>query len=157
MKNLMGNYYNYILISAIISWCSAQILKTIINFIATSKFNAERLLGAGGMPSAHSAVVCAATVAVFRKTSMSSTEFAIIFIMALIVMYDAMGVRRSAGFHAKELNKIKRLFISNNLKQETISENENETKELTESLGHTPFEVLGGALLGILIAIIVPV
>lgn len=156
MKSFISNNYNYILFSGIIAWFSAQTLKTIINFIITRKFNAERLIGAGGMPSSHSALVCSATVASSRQLGLASPEFAMFFIISIIVMYDAMGVRRAAGLHAKEINKMNRLIEENAEIFEDDSEIENKSKELKEFLGHTPFQVLGGALLGILIALMVP-
>lgn len=151
--------YNYVLTAAVISWCSAQIIKTLLNFIQTKKFHAERLFGAGGMPSSHSALVCSATIAMSRECGVGSPEFAIMFIMAMIVMYDAMGVRRSAGLHAREINRINRIFAVKGIKlndESDKSANEQKKKELKEYLGHTPFEVLGGALLGILISMLTP-
>lgn len=151
--------YNYVLTAAVISWCTAQIIKTILNFIQTKKFNAERLFGAGGMPSSHSALVCSATIAMCRECGVGSPEFAIMFIVAMIVMYDAMGVRRSAGLHAREINRINRIFAVKGIKTSDESDkpdSEKKKKELKEYLGHTPFEVLGGALLGILISMLIP-
>lgn len=150
--------YNYVLAVAVISWCAAQIIKTILHLIQTKSFNPERLFGAGGMPSSHSALVCSATIAMCRKCGFDSSEFALSFILAMIVMYDAMGVRRSAGLHARELNRINRLFALKGIKpsDETNGQKEKKKKELKEYLGHTPFEVLGGALLGILIAMLMP-
>lgn len=150
--------YNYVLAVAVISWCAAQIIKTFIHLIQTKSFNPERLFGAGGMPSSHSALVCSATIAICRKCGFDSSEFALSFILAMIVMYDAMGVRRSAGLHARELNRINRLFAMKGIKpyDEVSGQKEKKKKELKEYLGHTPFEVLGGALLGILIAMIMP-
>lgn len=142
LKDLLNNY---VLIVAVISWFTAQALKTIINFIITKEFKLERMFGAGGMPSAHSASVCGLATAVARKVSVSSVEFGIVFLMAVIVMYDATGVRRAAGKNAKAIN--------------TIMQKDNELKNkvmLKESLGHTPLEVVAGALLGILIAMIIP-
>lgn len=142
---------NYILSVALLSWLCAQICKTLINYLMNGKFEAERLYGAGGMPSSHSALVCSLFIATAKKTGISSTEFAFAFVLAAIVMYDAMGVRRSAGEHAKLLNK---------LLDEWMPEDEStpmQMKRLKEKLGHTPFEVLSGALLGILIAILIPV
>mgnify|MGYP000844145885 FL=1 len=143
--------YNYVLVSAVASWCGAQIIKTFIHLIKYRTFDPERLFGAGGMPSSHSALVCAATISVARKVGYDSTEFAIVFLFAVVVMYDAMGVRRAAGLHAKEINKMNKYF--ENQDPNYLDPN---YKELKEYLGHTPFEVLGGALLGILIALIVP-
>lgn len=151
--------YNYALFSALLSWCAAQVIKTLINFLQTRKFNPERLFGAGGMPSSHSALVCSATIAVCRECGFDSPEFAMMFIIAMVVMYDAMGVRRSAGLHAREINRINRIFAVKGIKlNEDASEQkpEKKKKELKEYLGHTPFEVLGGALLGILIAMAMP-
>ena len=144
--------YNYVLVVAVLSWVLVQIIKTTIHVIKHKSFNPERLLGAGGMPSSHSALVCSATIAVVRKVGVGSPEFAIMFIFALVVMYDAMGVRRAAGLHAKEINKMNKYLESEQNYENTNDKN----KELKEYLGHTPFEVLGGALLGILIALIVP-
>ncbi|MBO1678287.1 divergent PAP2 family protein [Bittarella massiliensis (ex Durand et al. 2017)] len=145
---------NYCLNVALISWLSAQVLKTIFTFIATKKLNLERMVGAGGMPSAHSALVCSLTVAIARTVGVSSPEFALAFLMACVVMYDAMGVRRSAGEQAKVLNKI---IFTWEKSQDAPDEDEDEMfkKDLKESLGHTPLEVLGGALLGILVAMLV--
>lgn len=150
--------HNYVLTVAVVSWCAAQIIKTFIHFIQTKSFNPERLFGAGGMPSSHSALVCSATIALCRKCGFDSSEFAIMFILAMIVMYDAMGVRRSAGLHAREINRINRIFAVKEIKtiDESNSKKPVKKKELKEYLGHTPFEVLGGALLGILVAMIVP-
>ena len=153
--------YNYVLTAAVISWCAAQVIKTILNFIQTKQFHAERLFGAGGMPSSHSALVCSATIAMCRECGVGSPEFAIMFIVAMIVMYDAMGVRRSAGLHAREINRINRLFAVKDIKANDESDKpalarDKKKKELKEYLGHTPFEVLGGALLGILISMLVP-
>lgn len=149
--------YNYVLTAAVISWCAAQIIKTLLHFIQTKTFCPERLVGAGGMPSSHSALVCSATVAMCRKCGTGSPEFALMFILAVIVMYDAMGVRRSAGLHAREINRINRIFAGINKNEDnTGQKKDSDKKELKEYLGHTPFEVLGGALLGILIAMLTP-
>ena len=106
------------------------------------------------MPSAHSALVCSLTVAIARTVGVSSPEFALAFLVACVVMYDAMGVRRSAGEQAKVLNKI---IFTWEKSQDAPDEDEDDMfkKDLKESLGHTPLEVLGGALLGILVAMLV--
>ncbi len=144
MKDFIRESYNYIIVSAVISWAVAQILKAVINSIKLRTFNAERLIGPGGMPSAHSAFVSSAAIAVMKAEGLSSTEFAISFVIAIVVMYDAMSVRRHAGYHAREINLLK--------EKNKISE----SKKLKEVLGHTPLEVTCGALLGILIAFLVP-
>ena len=149
--------YNYVLTAAVISWCAAQIIKTLLHFIQTKTFCPERLVGAGGMPSSHSALVCSATIAMCRTCGTGPPELALMFILAVIVMYDAMGVRRSAGLHAREINRINRIFAGINKNEDnTGQKKDSDKKELKEYLGHTPFEVLGGALLGILIAMLTP-
>lgn len=148
----MKLFYNYVLNVTIIAWASAQVLKTIFTYITTNKIKLERLVGAGGMPSAHSAMVCSLAIAVQRKCGFSSVEFAITFVLALIVMYDATGVRRAAGEHAKRINKLMGHLATQSSEEETIKD-----EQLKEFLGHTPIEVLGGALLGIIIAMIIPV
>lgn len=162
LQNICGNY---VLCVALIAWATAQVLKTILNFVVTKKFRVERLVGAGGMPSSHTALVCSMTVAVSKLTGMNSPEFAIAFIIAAVVMYDAMGVRRAAGEQAKVLNKIvfqwgdvvKKDSPEKESSKKADSSEELAKKELKEFLGHTPLEVLGGALLGILIAMFFPV
>ena len=97
---------NYILSVALLSWLAAQVAKTLINYFLSGKFDAERLWGAGGMPSAHSALVCSAFLAAAKREGVNSPIFAFAFILAAIVMYDAMGVRRETGEQAKVLNKM---------------------------------------------------
>lgn len=158
MQRLLELSYNYVLFVAVLSWCSAQVIKTIIHLVKNKKFSVERLTGAGGMPSGHSAMVCSLTIAMSRTAGAASPEFALAFILALVVMYDAMGVRRAAGQHAKEINKMRRQIDELEELEDLDEADENEEpKALKEYLGHTPLEVLAGALLGILIAMIVPV
>lgn len=156
--------FNVMLIAAIIGWISAQIIKTIIHVIETKKFDPERILGAGGMPSSHSATVCALSVTASKVCGVNSPEFALAMILALVVMYDACGVRRAAGLHAREINRLRKIVeklddeIVERLDEEIDLEmNEEENKaprDLKEFLGHTPFQVLCGALLGIIIGMI---
>ncbi|NCC06890.1 MAG: divergent PAP2 family protein [Clostridia bacterium] len=148
---------NYILTVSLLSWLAAQVLKTIINLILSGKLDMERLYGAGGMPSAHSALVCSMFMATAKSQGVNSPMFAITFVLAAIVMYDAMGVRHETGEQAKILN----IIMHDWMREEDDIENEAQTslnsmKRLKEKVGHTPFEVLSGALLGILIAIIMP-
>lgn len=154
--------YNYILVTSVLGWCIAQFIKTMINLFKYKKFSFERLFGAGGWPSAHSAMVCSAATAVFRVEGGQSTIFAVTCIFTLITMYDAMGVRRAAGQHAKEINRINRLiedlpniFSSGSIEDIAQSVNQHFTV-MKELLGHTPFEVASGALLGIALAFIMP-
>ena len=102
-NELLGNQ---ILISAVLGWTVAQFLKTVIDMVINKSFNPERVFGSGGMPSSHSATVCALTTASGMKYGVGSFEFAISFVLAMIVMYDAMGVRRETGKQAKLLNSV---------------------------------------------------
>ncbi len=156
---------NVILVIAVISWVLAQVIKTVLDLIKTKKFSAERLTGAGGMPSAHSATVCSLAIATCRVSGLCSAEFALSMVLAMVVMYDATGVRRAAGLHAKEINRLRR--VVNELDEEfmdrfddkidDISDRGEDIKDLKEYLGHTPLEVLCGALLGILVAMAFPI
>lgn len=140
-------FSNSIFLSAALGWFIAQILKTIIHMCFTKEFVAERLVGSGGMPSSHSATVCALATATYFKFSADSFEFAIAAILAIIVMYDARGVRRETGIQARLLNEILNIF-------KDMGRSELSTYDkLKEFVGHTPLQVFAGAVLGILIAI----
>ena len=139
---------NYIFLASALSWASAQILKTIIDYFITKDFTAERLVGAGGMPSAHSAFVSALAVSTARFCGLNSPEFALAFGLACVVIYDAMGVRRAAGEQAKVINMLTDELFKNYNKEGKV------VKQLKELLGHTPLEVLAGCILGITIAML---
>ena len=144
----MGTIFNNaVFLSAAAGWLVAQVLKTLIHMLFTKKFSAERLIGSGGMPSSHSATVCALATAACIQFGADSCEFAISLILALIVMYDAMGVRRETGIQAKLINEMIEIFAD--MGREELSADE----KLKEFVGHTPLQVLVGAILGILIAI----
>lgn len=134
--------HNEVLMSAALSWALAQIVKTFIHLFLTKKFVAERLIGSGGMPSCHSAAVCALVTSLVINEGVGSYFVAIAGLLAIVVMYDATGVRRETGNQAKVLNEFIELFQKNG------SEISNSEK-LKEFVGHTPFQVLIGALLGI--------
>lgn len=136
---------NRIFMASVSGWLVAQILKTIIHMWFNRKFVAERLVGSGGMPSSHSATVCALATAAGLEYGGGSFQFAMAAIFAIVVMYDAMGVRRETGIQAKVLNEMMELFT--NMGKEMSVED-----KLKEFVGHTPLQVLMGALLGILIA-----
>ena len=98
----MGSYWsvitgNYIINVGVTSWFCAQIIKTVLTLIRYREFRAERLFGAGGMPSSHSALVCSITVAMAKLVGFDSPLFGLTFVFSMVVMYDAMGVRRAAG------------------------------------------------------------
>lgn len=139
---------NHIFLTAALGWLVAQLLKTVIYMILSKEFRAERLVGSGGMPSSHSATVCALTVAACYEYGPGSFEFAISLLFAIVVMHDAMGVRRETGIQARLLNDIIRVF--EDMGQSRISVHD----KLKEFVGHTPLQVLAGAILGILVAVL---
>lgn len=140
--------HNQIFVSAALGWMIAQILKTIIHMILNKKFVAERMVGSGGMPSSHSATVCGLATAAGMKYGGGSFEFAVCMMLAIIVMYDAMGVRRETGKQGKVLNEMMEVFT--NMGKQISAE-----ERLKEFVGHTPLQVLMGALLGIVIAVVI--
>ena len=131
---------NQVLVSASLGWLIAQILKTLIDLWYNRSFQAERLWGSGGMPSSHSSTVCAFAMSAALKYGVGSFQFAIGFIFAVVVMYDAMGVRRETGKQAK--------FFK-------FQDMEDFQDKLKEFVGHTPLQVLMGAILGIIIALVI--
>ncbi len=163
---------NYVINAGFTAWFLAQLLKTLLTYMATKKLQLERMVGAGGMPSSHSSLVCALTIAMAKSVGLSSPIFALTLAFAAIVMYDAMGVRRAAGEQARVLNKMRfdfkdlakdlgNLFnsIAADMDEDDThsSQKDQDDKALKEFIGHTPLEVLGGALLGILVATLMPV
>ena len=149
MNFLIDLVNNRIFLSAACGWVVAQLLKTLIHMWFNRKFVAERLIGSGGMPSSHSATVCALATSAGMEYGASSFEFAIAAIFAIVVMYDAMGVRRETGIQAKILNDMLKIF--EDMGRSEISAHD----KLKEFVGHTPLQVLMGALLGILIAVLI--
>ncbi|MPN00058.1 hypothetical protein SDC9_147252 [bioreactor metagenome] len=144
MELINGLTRNYIISTAIVAWIAAQFLKLVCEYFTTKKIDIGRFLtGAGGMPSSHAAVVTSVCVQTFKVCGQSSPEFAIAVVLAVIVMYDASGVRRAAGEQAKVLNTIIEKWQDPVLLE----------KQLEEFLGHSPFQVFAGAILGILIGI----
>lgn len=139
---------NQIFINAVIGWFCAQVLKTITHLVVYRRLVWERLIGDGGMPSAHSATVCALATTIFINVGPSSTEFAIAAILAIIVMHDACSVRLEAGKHAQILNEM--ISIFQNMSDTSLTTEE----KLKEFVGHTKLQVFMGALLGIVIAIL---
>lgn len=150
----------------LISFISAQIIKTVLFAIKQKTFNPERITGAGGMPSSHSALVVSVALYLLRLPDIgfSSPIFAMAMLILGIVIYDALSVRYNAGLHGKELNRLRRVIdemddeiskLSGEDRDEKIEEM-SDRKEFKEFLGHKPIEVLAGALLGILIAMLFP-
>lgn len=136
--------HNQALWTAILAWFLAQLLKVIFVLITEKRFDFHRFIGSGGMPSSHSAFVTSLAVIIGFDFGFDSSLFAVCVILALVVMYDAAGVRRAAGKQASILNQI-------------VEHWDDETPEiqgerLKELLGHTPFEVIAGSVLGIAVA-----
>ncbi|MFR2788407.1 MAG: divergent PAP2 family protein [Clostridia bacterium] len=126
-------------------WFGIQLFKLIYDLVTTKKFNFKRIMGAGGMPSSHSAVVAGIATLIGKYEGVDSPIFALSFIVAFVVMYDACGVRRAAGKQAKLLNK---LIETPGLTGVQVSE------KLVEVLGHTPVQVIVGAFIGVGVGLI---
>lgn len=135
---------NEVLQAALLAWLVAQVAKTLLYWRQEGRFSLERFVGSGGMPSSHSALVVALLTGVGLHEGWSSTITAVTLVFTVIVMYDAAGVRRAAGKQARVLNKIVNELAANKPLRE---------ERLKELLGHTPFEVIVGAMLGVAIAI----
>ena len=146
MNNYQKIFTNKYLLAPLRLWFCIQSFKVLQELITTKKFNFKRIIGAGGMPSSHSAIsMCIATM-IGKSEGFDSSIFALALIFSLVVMYDAAGVRRAAGKQAKLLNKI---IETPGLSNVQVQE------KLVEVLGHTPIQVFVGAILGIAVGIIV--
>ena len=137
---------------SVLSWAAAQTIKTLIDAVKHTQFDRRRLSGAGGMPSSHSAVVCSVLLTAYYMYGFNSPIFALSFVLALIVMYDATGVRWAAGLHARAINHIVKYLEEDS--PEGRQDLEQLIPRLNESLGHRMREVVCGAGLGLLIAVI---
>lgn len=132
---------NLILNLAIIAWAMAQILKLIITRVTDGYWDWKNILSSGGMPSSHSAAVCACAASVGYLYGLSTPLFAIAAVMAVVVMYDAANVRRETGKQARILNYMMEHW--DQMRPEELFD-----KTLKELVGHTPLQVLMGSLLG---------
>ena len=143
---MMGIIYEYrYLIVPFATWFFIQLFKLIYDLVTTKKFNFKRILGAGGMPSSHSAVVVALCTMIGKNYGINSAIFGLSVVFAFVVMYDAAGVRRAAGKQAKLLNKIVQTPGLSNVEV---------TEKLQEVLGHTPTQVFVGAFIGLIVGLI---
>lgn len=140
--SFIQNKYIYV---PILLWFFIQTYKVIHDLITTKKFNFKRIIGAGGMPSSHSAIVVSLATLIGKYEGVDTPIFAVALIMALVVMYDACGVRRAAGKQAAVLNKI---IETKGLTGGQVYE------KLVEALGHTPVQVFVGALIGLVAGLI---
>ena len=141
-QKFITNKYLYV---PLILWFCIQTFKVIYELLKTKKLNFKRIIGAGGMPSSHSAITMCISTMIGKSEGFDSSIYALSLIVALVVMYDAAGVRRAAGKQAKLLNKI---IDTPGLSNVQVQE------KLVEVFGHTPIQVLVGALLGIFIGAI---
>lgn len=142
LQKAISNKYLYI---PLMVWFCIQLFKVVSDLIKTKKFNFKRILGAGGMPSSHSAVVTTLATMIGKNEGLDTPIFAISVIFALVVMYDAAGVRRAAGKQARLLNKI---VETPGLSGVQVQE------KLVEVLGHTPLQVIVGAAIGIAVGLL---
>lgn len=136
---------NRVLATSLVAWAVAQTIKVCLGVIREKRFNFKWFIGTGGMPSSHVSGMMSLATSVGFVCGFSSYQFAIALVMALIVMFDAQGVRRSTG---------KQAIILNKLLDDIYWRKKIEERKLKEFLGHTPVEVFAGALIGILISII---
>lgn len=136
---------NQMFITVFMAWLLAQTIKVAIGVIREKRFNFRWFVGTGGMPSSHAATVSALATAVGLTYGFASPFFAIAFFFAFIIMLDAQGVRRQSGQQAEILNKmIEDIYLNRGINQE----------RLIQLLGHTPIQVIIGAALGIIVALI---
>lgn len=143
LEEVIKNKY---IVVPMLLWFGIQVFKVIYDLITTKKFNFKRIMGAGGMPSSHSAVVVGLATLIGKYEGVNTPIFAVALIFSFIVMYDAAGVRRAAGKQAKLLNQI---VETPGLSGIQVSE------KLVEVLGHTPIQVIVGAIIGVIAGLIV--
>ena len=136
---------NQVLIAALLGWFIAQTLKLPIHYFRYKRWSWALWFSAGGMPSSHSSLITATTLACGLYEGFDSPVFALAFAVSMVILYDAAGVRRQAGIHARRINALIEEFFSGH----PISQ-----ERLKEVLGHTPREVLAGMGLGIAIAVV---
>lgn len=141
--NVLDVLQNKALIAGLIAWLLAQVIKLPLDFFRTGKWNWSLMLTTGGMPSSHSALMTATTLAIGLYHGFANPLFALGFAITMIVTYDAAGVRQQAGIHARRINVLFDELLHGHIFNE---------KDLREVLGHTPLEVVGGILLGIIVA-----
>ena len=130
---------------AVVSWCVAQAIKVLISLWLDKKLDWRRCFGMGGMPSSHSAFVFSLMLSIGVQETVASPLFALAFALAAVVIYDAMGVRRETGKQGEVLNQI--------LSQVLVEGKPITEKQLKELVGHTPLEVIGGVIVGILVTL----
>ena len=146
LDNVKAFFSNYLLMSAVVAWLLAQIIKIFAGVYHDRHVNLVILLfSTGGMPSSHSASVLGLTTAAALKEGFGSTAFAISAVLSIIVIIDAMGVRYETGKQSKMLNKIVK---------EIFTDSENAETHFKEFIGHTPLQVFVGAILGVVVGVV---
>jgi len=141
-----GIFNNPVFIACIVASLLAQILKLPLEYLRTKKWDWSLIFGTGGMPSSHSAVVTAAAAGIGHYVGFDTPLFGLAFAIATVVIYDATNIRRQAGFHAQQINRIIEEIFAGKAKPAE------EFKELREVLGHSPGEAVGGIILGIVVS-----
>ncbi len=136
---------NKVLVIPIAAWAIAQLVKVFVTLAGEKRLDLWFLLRSGGMPSSHTALVCALAMAVAITDGLNSITFAITAILAMVVMYDAAGVRQAVSQQSIILNRIVKELLEKRPRAEV-------ERDLREFIGHTPFQVIAGAILGIFIA-----
>ncbi|MBP3655327.1 MAG: divergent PAP2 family protein [Clostridia bacterium] len=147
MRILVEVFTNRAILAAGAAWAAAQLLKVFLTLVVSRRLDISRMVGSGGMPSSHSAMVCALVTAIGYREGFTSSLFALAFGFACVVMYDAAGVRRSTGKNAAVINHLLDGLVGNGF---TFNE-----ERLQELVGHTPIQVCAGALLGILVGTLI--
>jgi acid phosphatase family membrane protein YuiD len=145
---------NRIMWVALLAWLLAQVLKLIFHFWIDRRIDFTILKTSGGFPSSHTAIVCALAVEVGRAEGWGSSIFAVAVALAVIVMYDAANVRWATGEHARMINRMLDMLLESDASTDWFGQ-QIPNEKLKEIMGHTPFEVFGGAILGIVIAVLV--
>ena len=145
MSSVFDIFSNRVLWAALLSWLVAQTIKVALAVRRKHRFDVRWFLGTGGMPSAHSAGVSSLAVGVGLRVGFETALFAVALMLALVTMFDAQGVRRAAGRQAIVLNQIV---------DEIYARGEISQQKVMELLGHTPVEVLVGALIGCFMAVL---
>ena len=142
--SVLAVFQNKALMAGLLAWLLAQIIKLPLDYLYTRKWNWALLLTTGGMPSSHSSLITATTLGIGLYHGFDNPVFAIAVAITMVVVYDAAGVRRQAGIHAQRINVLFNELLHGHMLNE---------KDLREVLGHTPLEVIGGILLGIIVSI----
>ncbi|MDR1322060.1 MAG: divergent PAP2 family protein [Gracilibacteraceae bacterium] len=146
-----GIMANRIMWIALLAWLVAQFCKLIFHFLVERRLDFSCLKSSGGFPSSHTAIVCALAGEIGKASGWSSPIFAVAVVLAVIVMYDAANVRWAAGEQARAINHLLDMLLESNASTQWFGQ-EIPNEKLKEIMGHTPFEVFGGAILGMVIA-----